>query len=82
MAHRRGLGEDLVHDVGAGGDHRAQLVTVDNLGRPQAGVPGQPGDLLDGPPRFGHDGDGRMHQLPRRPASRPSRSPMASDLWS
>jgi len=39
--------EDLVHDLGARGDHRSQFPAVDNLGCPGGGVPGQPGDLLD-----------------------------------
>jgi hypothetical protein len=34
------LDEDLVHDVRAGGDHRAQLMPVDDLGRPRTGMPG------------------------------------------
>jgi len=44
----RSLDKDLVHHVGPGGDDRAQLVAVDGLGRPGAGMPGQAGDLLDG----------------------------------
>ena len=46
----RGIDEDLVHHVGAGGDHGAELVTVDDLGRPRAGMPGQPCDLLPATP--------------------------------
>jgi hypothetical protein len=36
-----GLDEDLVHDIGAGGNHRAELVTVNDLGRPRH-RPGRP----------------------------------------
>jgi hypothetical protein len=31
---------------------RAQFVAIDELGGPGGGVPGQPGDLLDGHPRW------------------------------
>jgi hypothetical protein len=39
--HSSCLDEDLVHDVGAGGDHRLELVAVDGLSRARAAVPGQ-----------------------------------------
>jgi len=42
--------EELVHDLGAGGDHPPQLPAVQHLGCPGGGVPGQPGDLLDADP--------------------------------
>ena len=42
------LDEDLVHYVGAGRDHRPELVPVDSLGRTRTGVPSQVGDLLYG----------------------------------
>ncbi len=38
MAYGSSLDEDLVHHVGAGGDHRPQLVAVVDLGGPGAGV--------------------------------------------
>src|SRR5690242_5244673 len=39
--------EELVHDLGAGGDHRVQFAAVDDFGGAGAGMPGQAGDLLD-----------------------------------
>ena len=42
--------EELVHDFGAGGDHRPQFPPVDDLGGPGGGAPGEAGDLLDADP--------------------------------
>ena len=61
--------EHLVHHVGAGGDHGAQLVPVDDLGCAGTGVPGQAGDLLHRDPGLRHQADERVPQLPRRPAT-------------
>src|SRR6516164_7395098 len=65
-----GLGccEELVHDLGAGGDHRPQLAPVDDLGGAGGGVPGEPGDLLDAYAAMAQQADERGPQLPRRPA--------------
>src|SRR6516164_9190750 len=65
-----GLGccEELVHDLGAGGDHRPQLAPVHDLGGAGGGVPGQPGDLLDADPAVAQQADERGPQLARRPA--------------
>ena len=49
--------EDLVHDFGAGGDHRAQFAAVDDFGGAGAGVPGQAGDLLDWDALVAHHAD-------------------------
>jgi hypothetical protein len=69
-ANRRGLAscEELVHDLGAGGDHRPQLPAVDDLGGPGGSVPGQPGDLLDADPAVAQQADEGGPQLARRPA--------------
>src|SRR5579864_7365933 len=47
-----GLGrcEELVHDLGAGGDDGPQFAAVDDLGGAGGGVAGQAGDLLDADP--------------------------------
>src|SRR5215472_7368020 len=42
--------QDSVHHLGACGDHRAQLVPVDELCRRRTVMPGQPRDLLHGYP--------------------------------
>src|SRR5690348_13645026 len=42
-----GSGEELVHDLGAFGDHRSQFAAVDDLGGAGGGVPDEAGDLLD-----------------------------------
>jgi hypothetical protein len=39
--------EELVHDLGAGGDDRSQFAAVDHLGGAGGGVPDQAGDFLD-----------------------------------
>src|SRR6266849_4733632 len=59
--------EDLVHDLGSGGDHWAQLASVYDLRSPRAGVPGQPRDLLDGYALVAHHADERGPQLLRHP---------------
>src|SRR5690348_1537758 len=60
--------EELVHDLGAGGDDRPQFAAVDDLGGAGGGVPGQPGDLLDADPAVAEQADKRGAQLARRPA--------------
>src|SRR5690242_17888849 len=49
--------EDLVHDLGSGGDHGAQFSAVDDFGGARAGVPGQAGDLLDWDALVAHHAD-------------------------
>ena len=60
--------EDLVHDLSPGRDHRAQLPPVDDLRRPGAGMPRQPGDLLHRHALVAHHADERGSQLLRHPA--------------
>src|SRR6266568_9333816 len=66
----RGLGscEELVHDLGAGGDDGPQFAAVDDLGGAGGGVPGQAGDLLDADPAVAQQADEGGAQLPRGPA--------------
>ena len=56
---REGLGscEELVHDLGAGGDHRPQFPAVGDFGGVGGGVSDQPGDLLDADPAVAHQAD-------------------------
>ena len=61
--------EELVHDLGAGGDHRPQFPAVDDLGGAGRGVPGQAGDLLDADPAVAHQADEGDAQLV--PAGKP-----------
>ena len=60
--------EELVHDLGAGGDHRPQLPAVHDLGGAGGGVPDQAGDLLDADPAVAHQADKRGPQLAWCPA--------------
>jgi hypothetical protein len=58
--------EDGVHDFGAGGEDGAEFAAVDDFGGACAGVPGEPGDFLDG--NAGGGGDEGVSQLARGPA--------------
>jgi hypothetical protein len=60
--------EDLVHDLGTGGDHRAQFTAIHDLGGAGTGVPDQAGDLFHGHARVRHQADKRSSQLAGRPA--------------
>src|SRR5260370_18389616 len=44
--------EQIVHDLGAGGDDGSQFAAVDDLGGAGGGVPGQARDLLDADAAF------------------------------
>ena len=57
--------EELVHDLGAGGDDGPQFAAVDDLGGAGGGVPGQAGDLLDADPAVAQQADEGGAQLPR-----------------
>src|SRR5215468_3311459 len=76
-AGTRGLAsaEELVHDLGAGGDDRPQFAAVDDLGGPGGGVSGEPGDLLDADPLVAEQADegGAELAVSSRPRSRPRR---------
>jgi hypothetical protein len=63
-----GSGEELVHDLGAGGDDGSWFASVDDLGRADGGVPGQAGDLLDADSLVAHQADEGGAQLARGPA--------------
>src|SRR5436190_9706988 len=63
-----GSGEELVHDLGAGGDDGPQFPAVDDLGGPGGGVPDEAGDLFDGDPLVAHQADECGAQLARGPA--------------
>src|SRR5206468_512449 len=67
---RRGLGfcEELVHDLGAGGDDGPEFAAVDDLGGAGGGVPGEAGDLLDGDSLVAQQADEGGAQLARGPA--------------
>src|SRR5207247_2182533 len=67
-ARRLGCCEELVHDLGAGGDDGPEFAAVDDLGGAGGGVPGQPGDLLDGDSLVAQQADERGAQLARGPA--------------
>jgi hypothetical protein len=51
--------EDVVHDLGAGGDDRPQFPAVDDLGGAGGGVPGQVGDFFDADAVVAHQADER-----------------------
>ena len=59
--------EDSVHYLGAGRDHRAQFVAVDQLGRAGLLVAGEAGDLLDWDAACRHDADEGVAQFPGNP---------------
>jgi len=44
-----GSGEELVHDLGAGGDDGSRFAAVDDLGSADGGVPGQAAGSLSRP---------------------------------
>src|SRR5258706_7093240 len=60
--------EELVHDLGAGGDDGAEFAAVDDLGGAGGGVPDEAGDLLDGDSLVAHQADEGGAQLARGPA--------------
>src|SRR5689334_14107256 len=63
--------EDLVHDLGAGRDHRAQFTAVDDFGGAGAGMPSQAGDLLDRHALVAHHAHERMApQAGQQPSAR------------
>src|SRR5215471_21168825 len=62
------VSEKLVHDLGAGGDHRAELAPVDGLGGAAGAVTGKTRDLLDAHPAVAHQADERGTQLLGYPA--------------
>src|SRR5262245_50918192 len=51
------VSEKLVHDLGAGGDHRAEFAPVDGLGGAAGAVTGKARDLLDAHPAVAHQAD-------------------------
>ena len=55
--------EELVHDLGDCGNDRPQFASVDDLGGSGAGVPYQPGDLLDADATVAQQTDERGPQL-------------------
>ena len=59
--------EDLIHDLSPGRDHRPQFASIDHLGSPGAGMPGQPRDLLDRNPLITHHADEGSAQFLRHP---------------
>src|SRR5258708_29465030 len=63
--------EDLVHDLGAGAKHRAQLVAVDDLRGPGRAMADQAGGVLRRGAAIGHQRDEGRPPLPRRPARAP-----------
>src|SRR6185437_13899561 len=62
-----GSGEELVHDLGAGGDDGPEFAAVDDLGGAGGGVPGEAGDLLDADSLVAHQADEGGAQFTRGP---------------
>src|SRR5215472_6733657 len=62
------VSEKLVHDLGAGRDHRAELAPVDGLGGAAGAVTGKARDLLDAHPTVTHQADKRGAKLLGHPA--------------
>jgi hypothetical protein len=60
--------EDLVHDLGAGGDHWPQLAAVDDLGGAGGGVAYEPGDFFGADAVVAHEADEGGSELAGRSA--------------
>jgi len=56
-----------LHDLGAGGDDRTKLTTVNHFRRTGLLMTGETGDLLDRHAACGHDADESVAQLPGNP---------------